>query len=164
MAKKKTTQTQNQTQNTNFANTATYGQITPENTADIQAFRDYRPQTDQGLSSQYGNARNQLRSSFVNPLGGNYSAETRDKIMATRERQLGQDEAQAFRGGAYDANQMRAGQLGSLAALTQPRILQTGSQGSGSGTSSGTSNTTQGNNLFGDIMQIGQAGAGMAMM
>lgn len=172
MAKKKQSTTQNQqgsyTGNTTYNNQNQYGwQQTPDS-ADIQAFRAYRPQVDPSISYGAAEQKNRLNSSFVNPLGGNLTAGMRDRLQQAGNRQIDQDASQAFRAGQYDVNQQRAGQLGSLAALTAPRLVQTGSSGTGSSigssTNSGTSNTTQGNNLFGDILQIGQAGAGLAML
>lgn len=176
MAKKKTKTTETQTQsgtqagNSAFSNTASYGQITPENTADIQAFRDYRPQIDPSIAYGAAAERNRLNSSFINPLGGNYSPHITDAIKRSENRDIDQRASQAFRSGQYDVNQQRSGQLGSLAALTAPRIVQVGSSGTGSssgsytGNMSGTSNTVQGNNLFGDLLQIAQAGSSAAMM
>lgn len=159
MGKKKTTQTQSGSQNFNTANT--YGwQETPD-TKDIEAFRNWKPQVDPGLSYQYGNARNKLRSSFINPLGGYATPQMQDALQRSGERALNQDEAQAYRGGQYDVNNQRSGQLGMLAGLTAPRLTQTGS--SGSGTSSGTTNTSQSGGLFGDILGAGSqvASAGL---
>lgn len=153
MSKKKTETKQQQS----YSSANTYGQIAPDDTADVKAFRDFRPQTDPGLAAQYGNAKNQLTSSFDNPLGGYQTAQTRDAQQRTGLRQLNQDEALAFRQGTYDQNQQRAGQLSSLAALTSPRILQTGA--SGTGAMSGTQ--VQSGDLLGQILggasQVGSA-------
>lgn len=156
MPKKKNDTKQNQ----QFTNTATYGWQAPPDTADTEAYRNYRPEVDPTISFAAGNARNRLNSSFVNPLGGQMTAQMQDRLRASGNRQIDQDASQAFRAGQYDVNEQRGGQLAGLAALTAPRMVQTGS----SGNSSGTSNTTQGNNLFGDVMQVGQAGAGIAAM
>jgi len=160
MGKKTTKTTQNQTQSFNNANT--YGQITPQDTQDTQNFRAWNPQIDPGLASQYGNAKNQFTSSFNNPLGGYQTAQTRDAQQRTGLRQLNQDEAQAFRSGSYDVNNQKAGQLGSLAALTAPRILQTGS--SGSGTGSGTSTQVQSGDLLGQLIGAGSQVGSAALL
>lgn len=176
MGKKKQTTTTNQstTQNTNqsssgssqgqYANRNFYGEYTPSDTADIQAFRGWSPQIDPGLSHQYGNAKENLRKSLISPTGGYRTAAMDDAIFRTGERQLNQDQAQAFRGGQYDVNQIRSGQLGSLAALTRPSLIQTGSAGASSGTSqgqsqgtmtgnmSGTGTVQQSGGLFGDLL------------
>lgn len=157
MGKKKTTQTQN-TQ-TAYNNQNAYGQIKPEDTPDIQAFRGWNPQIDPGLGAQYGAAKNKLRSSFINPLGGYQTAGMQDAQQRTGERNLNQDEAQAYRGAYYDANNQKQGQLGSLASLTAPRIVQTGSSGTGTGNMTGT--TVQSGDLLGQILggasQVGSA-------
>ena len=168
MSKKKTetTQTQTQSQNQAFNNTINYGEYTPSNTEDLEAFRNWRPQMDPGIAAQYGAERSRLDQSFNNPLGGYYSPRVLDAVKRSAGRDIGQRESQAFRQGAYDVNQQRSGQLGSLAALTMPRLIQTGSSGTANstGTSSGKSTTVEGNNLFGDIMQIGMGAAQMAVM
>ena len=150
MGKKKTETktTQQQSFNTQNAN-----ETSVKDTPDIQAYRGWQPQTDPGLASQYGNARNQLTSSFNNPLGGYGTAQTRDAQMRTGLRNLHQDEAQAFRSGTYDVNQQRGGQLGSLAALTRG-TLSSGSS-SGTGTGSGTQNTVQSGDLLGQLLGAG---------
>lgn len=152
MAKKKSETKTTQ----DYANTAQYGWQQSPDSPDIEAYRSYKPQADPGIGYQYANQRNKLNSSFIDPLGGYSTPQMRDAQKRTGLRELGQDEAQAHRAGAYDVNQQRMGQLGSLAALTAPRLTQTGS----SGTSSGTQNTTQGNNLFGDILQVAGVAAG----
>lgn len=150
----------NTSQNQQYNNTAQYGWQSMPDTADISAFRDYRPEVDPSIGFRAGSAKRQLANSFINPLGG-YSNPQRDEaIRRSQSRSIDEQAGMESRQGTYDVNQQRAGQLGSLAALTSPRLTQIGS----SGTSSGQSNTTMGNNLFGDIMQVGQAGAGMAMM
>ena len=172
MSKKKSETKQSQTQSGTSAydnkSSVDYGWEQTPDSADITAFRNYRPQADQGISSQAAASRNRLNSSFVNPLGANYSPVMRDQIMRAGNRDIDQTESQAFRAGAYDVSQQRAGQLGSLAALTAPRLVQRGSTSSGTGsstgTASGTSSTTQGNNLFGDIMGTAQGVASVAMM
>lgn len=136
MGSKKTTTTQ---QSAN-----TYGQYTPTDTADISAFRAWNPQIDPGLASQYGNAKNQFKQSFINPLGGYASPQVRDAQMRTGMRNLNQDEAQAFRSGYYDVNALKGAQLGSLAGLTAPKVVSTG------GSSSGT--VTQPSDLLGNIL------------
>jgi hypothetical protein len=156
MSKTKQTTQQNQ----NYGNTATYGQITPQDTADVTAYRNYRPEIDPSIAYGASNARNRLNSSFINPLGGNYSAQMQDKLKAAGNREIDQGASQAFRLGQYDVNQQRQGQLGSLAALTAPRIVQTGSSGS----STGTGSSETGKNTFGNVLDVAQAGAGMAMM
>lgn len=148
------------TQNQNFTNTATYGWQAPPDSADTEAYRNYRPEIDPSIAYGAASARNRLNSSFINPLGGNLTADMRDKLQRSGNRDIDQQASQSFRAGQYDVNQQRGGQLAGLAALTSPRMVQTGS----SGNSSGMSNTSQGQNLFGDIMGISQGAASAAMM
>lgn len=160
---KKTTQTTNQTQTQNqnsaFNNAISYGEYAPTETADLAAYRNYRPQVDPGIAAQFGNERNRLNQSFINPLGGNYSPHIADAIKRSEGRDISQRESQAFRAGNYDVNQQRMGQLASLAALTQPRLVTTGTSGTGTnmstGTMQGTGTMTQPSNIFGDILSAG---------
>lgn len=171
----KTTQNSTTSQNTasnsayNNASNNTYGWETAPDTADTKAFREWKPQIDPGLGAQYGEARNQLRSSFINPLGGYGTAQMRDAQQRTGERRLNQDESSAYRSANYDVNNQKAGQLGTLAALTQPRLVQTGATNSGTasgtgsmtGTGSGSGTTVESGDLLGQILggasQVGSA-------
>jgi len=160
---KKTQKTDTKQQSTQSFNTATSGSTSVPDTPDIQAFRGWQPQTDPGLSYQYANARNRLNQSFDNPLGGYATPAMRDAMLRTGNRQLNQDESQAFRQGAYDVNQQKAGQLGSLAALT--RGQKTSGTSSGTGNMSGTGTTTQSGISWGEILgaaaQVGGAALGV---
>jgi hypothetical protein len=159
---KKTKTEQKQDTNQSY-NTASSTSV--PDTPDIQAYRAWQPQTDPGLSYQYANARNRLNQSFDNPLGGYQTAAMTDAIKRSGNRQLNQDEAQAFRSGAYDVNQQKAGQLGNLASLTRGQ----NSTASGTGTSNMQGTTTQSESGLGTWLpqvlagasQIGMAAAGM---
>jgi hypothetical protein len=141
-------------QNTNYNNSNSFGYMKPEDTEDIKAFREWRPQVDPGLGYQYADARNELKSSFDDPLGGFSTPQMRDAQMRTGLRNLNQDEAQAFRQGNYDVNNQRSTQLGALSALTRPELVQTGSSGSGSMTGQ---NTTKESGGFLRDLAIGMA-------
>jgi hypothetical protein len=154
---KKTAKT---TQNQNYNNTASYGWQNTPDTADISAYRDYRPEVDPTIGFRAGSAKRQLANSFINPLGGASTPQRDEAIRRSMSRGIDEQAGMESRAGAYDVNQQRAGQLGSLAALTAPRLVQQSS----SGTSSGTNNTSMGNNLFGDILGIGQGAASTALM
>ncbi len=157
------TNTSGTTQGTT-SNTATYGQIHPESNKYIDAYAGYEPQKDPTIAFGAAAARNRLNSSFLNPAGG-YSTPQRDEaIRRAGNRDINQQESQAFRQGAFDVNQSKMGQLGSLAALMAPRLVQTGSSGTHSGTTSGTSNTSQGQNLFGNFLDVGMGAANAALL
>jgi len=158
-------QTNNQTSNQGFNNQNTYDFLTAPDTEDIKALRGWRPQIDPGIASQAGNARNKLRSSFINPLGGYATPAMQEAIQRAGERNINQDESQAYRGAFYDANQQRAGQLGTLANLTAPHLVGTGTTGTSTGTttgnqvgtSTGTSSGTSGGTSSGTTLS-GSAG------
>ncbi len=160
MGKKKSTTTQTQQSQQAF-NTNQSGSTTVQDTPDIQAYRQWQPQTDPGLSYQYANARNRLNDSFDNPLGGYATAGMRDAIQRSGNRQLNQDESQAFRSGAYDVNQQKAGQLGNLAGLTRGVNTTGTSSGTGTMSGSGTGTTTQSGISWGEILgAAAQVGGG----
>lgn len=69
-------------------------------------------------------------------MGANYSPEVRDRMLQSGEERLGQDEAQAYRGGEYDVNRLNYARDAAVAGMSQPVLTQTG--GTTSGTSSGT--------------------------
>jgi len=166
LSKKKTETktTQQQSGTSAFNNTNTYGQIVPIDTPDTQAFRDYRPEIDPSIAYGAAEAKNRLNQSFINPLGGRYSPHIEDAIKRTENRRIDQDASQAFRVGQNDVNRARQGQLGTLAALTAPRIVNTGSSGTGSstGTMSGTGTMVERGGLFNDILSAARAGASIA--
>ncbi len=180
MGKKKSSQTTNQQTSQQssgstsgaYASQNTFGEYTPSDTKDIQSFRDWKPEIDPGLSYQYSSARNKLQQSLIDPTGGYLTPAMKDAILRNKSRDLNQDEAQAYRSGQYDVNQIRSGQLGSLAALTRPQLVQTGSsgissgqsQGNMSGTMSGTGTFTQPSNLFGDILGAASQVGSVALM
>ncbi len=151
--KKQKTETTQQSQQS--LNTAQSGSTSVPDTPDIQAYRAWQPQTDPGLSYQYANARNRLNDSFNNPLGGYATPGMVDAQKRTANRQLNQDESQAFRAGSYDVNQQKAGQLGNLASLTRGVNTTGTSSGTGSMTGSGTGTTTQSGISWGEILGAG---------
>ncbi len=154
MGKKKNI-TDTKQQSTQAFNTATSGSTSVPDTPDIQAYRDWQPQGDPGLGYQYANARNRLNQSFDNPLGGYATPAMRDAMLRTGNRQLNQDESQAFRQQAYDINNQRSGQLGSLAALTRGSNTTGTSSGTGNMSGTGTATQSQSGISWGEILGAG---------
>ena len=149
-----------QTSNTKqqYSNQATYSQIQPESNKYIDAYANFQPQIDPTIGFRAGSAKRRLDNSFINPLGG-YSTPQRDEaIRRSMERGIDEQAGMESRAGAFDVNQSRMGQLGSLAALMAPRLVQSGS----SGTSAG--NTSAGQNLFGNLLDVGMGAANAALM
>lgn len=145
MSKKKTTQTSQSTQ----ANT--FGQIKPEETADTQAIRDWKPMADPSISYAFGRAQNAIRDSFNNPLGADTPAAVKDAIERASYGQLGQAEAAVRGDEAFRNNSMDLSRRMYLDERTAPRIVQTG------GTSSGTSTYQEKATPFGVLTGIGSA-------
>jgi len=153
---KKKQQTQ-QTQNTSYNNTNTYGWQTPPESADVQAVRDFKFSADPRIGYTYGNARNQAANSFNNPLGGVYSPQIRDQISRSMISDLGQKEAQAYSEANQGLQGQQLAQKSLVAGLTQPRMVQTG--GSGTGTMAGNATQTQSGGLLEGLLLGGATGA-----
>lgn len=143
------------TQKTNTSSTSTFGQIHPQSNQYIDAFANYRPQLDPTIGYRAGASKRRLDQSFINPLGG-YSTPQRDEaIRRSAERGIDEQVAMQMRGGQFDVNQQRMGQLGSLASLMSPRIVEQ--------SRTGQSNTEAGKNMFGNILDVGMGAASMAL-
>lgn len=121
--------------NTNQSGSFTnqYGYQTPPDTADVSAYRAFRPQLDPTIGFRAGASKRQLEGSFLNPLGGATTPQIRDATLRSGFRNIDEQAAQQSRAGQYDVNQQRMGQLGSLAALTRPQLTQTGGSYQGQG-------------------------------
>lgn len=154
---KKTKQATTQNQSQNFNNTSTYGFQAAPDTEDVQALRNFQFVADPSLGFAFGSAKNQIGNSFNNPIGGFYSPQQRDSILRSTYADLGMKEAQA----KTEANQalqgLRFGQKSTVAALTAPRLVQTGS--SGSGTSQGSGTAVQSSPILPDLLVGGATGA-----
>lgn len=156
MSKKR--QTTQQTQSQNYSNTNSYGFLNAPDTADINALRDFKFMSDPNIGYSEGAAQNRLANSFQNPLGGNYSPQMRDQILRSGSQEIGQQYAQLRSADNQALQGQRFGQRATVASLTAPRLVQTGS--SGSGTSTGNSNTVQSGGLLESL--IGGAATGAA--
>lgn len=126
-AKTTTTQTQQQ------ANT--FRQITPQNTADTDALRNFQFQGDPTAPYRNAQAKQSLHESYHNPYGAYTTPAVRDAAIRTGEMNLNQQQGQQSAEENATLNNMRYGQLAGLAEMTAPRIVQTGGTSSGTGTS-----------------------------
>ena len=164
-----TTTNQNTSQqgNSSFNNQIQYGQIHPETNQYIDAYANWRPEMDPNIGFRGATARNRLNKIYNNPTGGYVTPQMRDRLIASGNRDIDQQSAIEGRQGQFDVNQQRGGQLGSIASLMSPRIVSTGSSGTGqssqTGTMSGTQNTEAGKNLFGNLLDVGMGAASMIM-
>lgn len=141
------------------ATTASYDYKTPPTTPALAKLADAKFEVDPGITAQYSNLRSRLKSGFNNPLGANYSPEVRDAMLRSGEERLGQDEAQAYRGGQYDVNRLNYSRDATVAGMSQPQLVNTGS--TSSGTSSGT--ITQSTSPVGAILNAGASVAPLSL-
>lgn len=164
MGKKKKTEQTGTTSSSQFGTGSTqnqFGYMTPTDTPDIQAMREWQPQVDPGISYSFGRARQALKNQFANPLGADAPAAVRDAAIYAGEGDIAQQEAQAYRGAYNDQNQQEYQKRAFLSQLTRPELVGTGSTSTTSGSASGRSAETKiepGSNPF---LQ-GLAGVGMA--
>ncbi|HEX5085364.1 MAG TPA: hypothetical protein VFY40_25275, partial [Blastocatellia bacterium] len=100
--------------------------MTPPDTEDIKAAREWKPQIDPGIGYSFARARQSLKNQFSNPLGADTPAAVRDAAIYAGENDLMQQEGQAYREAYNDANQQEWGKLNSLAQLTRPELVGLG--------------------------------------
>lgn len=150
---------QTQTQQQSFNNQASYGwQQTPD-TKDIEALRGFQFQADPRIPYTFARQRQQLHESYHNPMGGYSTPQIRDAALRAGDEDSSQNEAQAYREENFGRQALEYGKLGQVASLTAPRLTQTGS----SGTGSGSSTIVQQESPLNSIMQ-GAAGMGSALL
>lgn len=148
-------QQQTQQQSQSFANTNTYGWLTPPETADTTAMRDFEFGQDPRLSYNFARAAQRLRDTYNNPMGGYTTPQLRDARLRAGYEDLAQEEGQAIREDSYARQGLDYARTVDVAQMTQPRMAQTSSSGSSSGNSSGT--ITQQQSPLNSIIQGGSA-------
>lgn len=133
----------------NAANRYAYDWLTPPDTEDVRRAREFEFQVDPSIATTYASARNRIANTFNSPTGGNYSPQMRDVMLRSTYRDMAQQQA-GDRSRAYNETQgQRLGQRMAVAAMTQPRMVASGSTSSSTGTSSGTNQgTSQGSGTF----------------
>lgn len=142
----------------NYSNSVQYGQIHPESNRYIDAFANFEPQADPTIPYRAASARNRVNAGMMSPTGGYATPQMLDARRNSAFRDIDEQSAMASRAGQFDVNQQRMGQLGSVAAMMAPRIVQTGSTGSNTG------HQESGQNLAGNLLNLGMGAANMAMM
>lgn len=175
MTKKKTTTQQTQTQNHNqattsnqsFNNTNVYDWLNPPDNDDVRAVRGFQFQVDPSIGYAFGSARNQIANSFSSPIGGYYSPQIKDRVLRSSLSDLAQREGQIRSEANNNLQGQRFNQAVTVAGMTAPRLVQTGSSGSstgtgtssGTGSSSGSGTTTQSGGLLEAMLLSGVQGA-----
>lgn len=162
MGSKKQTQTQTGTQNQSFNNTNAYGWMTPPDTADIDAMRNFQFQADPRVGHSFARTRRNLADSY-GPMGANISPAIRDAQLRASYEDLGQQEGQALREENYARQALDYSRTADVAAMTQPRMVNTSSSGTSSGSSSGSGTITQNQSPLNSIIQ-GSSAIGSALI
>ena len=153
--KQQTTQVQNQNQA--YSGTNTYGWMTPPDTADIEAQRNFQFTADPRVPYTFAKTRSNLAESYNNPAGAYSTPALRDAALRASYEDIGQQEGQALREENYARQGLEYAKRADVASMTQPRLVQESQSGTSSGTnnSSGTSVTSQG--MLPSIIQGGSA-------
>lgn len=161
-SKTKTSQQQQQTGTSTFANTSTYDWLTPPETADMQAVRDFKFKGDPRLPYTFARAFQRAKDTYDNPLGGATTPQIRDAVLRATAEDIGQEEGQAYREENFGLQGLNYAQKSDVAQMTSPRLAQTGSSGTGasSGSSTGTSVQTSNPGVLNTVVQ-GAASAAM---
>lgn len=98
--------------------------MTPD-TADITAFRNFQPQADPSQGFRFARQRQGFLNTFQNPLGSYTTPELREQVTRSGLEEIGQNEQQVMRESQFDLNRLKMGQLGDLASLTRPQLVNT---------------------------------------
>lgn len=187
MSNKKTvTQTQSGTQSgtdthagtSDYHNTGsnknTFDWLQMPDSADINNLRNTKETIDPSLDYSFSRGKADLRSSFQNPLGAYTTAATRDATQRSLEGDLEQNYGAQRRTAYNDIQNRSASRKAMLANLTAPRMVQSGSestatgsasqssQGSSTGNYTGTGTTVSNGGKMADLMNSFAAGAGQA--
>lgn len=91
----------------------------------LDELKAWRPEADPSIPFNFGRQRQDFERSFVSPTGSYQTPELREQQMRAGIQEIGQNEAQARRADQYGQNQMRLGQLGTVAGLGAPEFAQT---------------------------------------
>src|SRR5687768_17165860 len=95
MGGKKQTQTQNTTQSQNQTNA--FGWMTPPDTADISAMRDFQFTADPRVGYSFARTRRNIGDTYANPMGSYTTPALRDAMLRVNLEDIGQEEGQALR-------------------------------------------------------------------
>jgi hypothetical protein len=158
------TQTQNQHQTTNFANTSAYDWLTPPESSDVNAVRNFQFQHDPRISYSFARAAQRIGDTYRNPLGGATTPQIRDASQRAAYGDLATEEAQALREENYGLQGLDYARRVDVAGMTQPRLAQTSSSGTSSSSGSGTSNIQQSTSPLGSIISGGSGIAGALIL
>lgn len=151
---------QEQKSSTSFAGTNTFG-LSPEVTSkDIDAMKDFKFEKDPRLPFVFGKARQRNEASFNNPMGAAISPALRDAMLRASNEEIGQSESQAYREENYGMQGLKYAQKADVAAMTAPKVVQTGQ----SGTQSGNSTITQSQSPLNSIISGGSGIASALIM
>lgn len=158
-------QTSRQTSTSSGSGTTTnqYGFLNVPDTPDIVAARNDRAQIDPSIGYRVGEAQRQLNESFDNPMGAFVTPQIRDAMRRSGQRELLQIGGQQTREGMSDVNRLNQSKNLALAGMTSPRLVNTGSTSTQTGTQSGTGTVTQGQSPWATALQVGAQAAPLSL-
>ena len=88
----------------------------------LKKLEGWNPQADPTIGANFGQQKNDLERSFVAPTGSYQTPELREQQMRSGIQQIGQNQAIATRADQYGQNQLKLGQLESIAKLSAPEF------------------------------------------
>jgi hypothetical protein len=97
--------------------------LTPPDTDDVRAFRDFRPEIDPTIGFRQAEQNRQLDRTLNNPLGSYTTPEMREQRQLRGREQIAQNAGMEQRAGQFDQNRLRMQQLGSLSDQTKPILV-----------------------------------------
>lgn len=162
--KQQTKQTSQQQQQYAGQTTSQYGFFDTPINAQMQAVIDAANApagADPAIANRYAAMEQNVIRSKADPLGAYTTPFVRERAQLSQRNSLLAERDKAMREDAFNREQNQFGRLATAASMTAPRFAQTGgtTSGTSSGTSSGNSTTTQGKDMFGNIIDIGLGAA-----
>lgn len=105
--------------------TANYGFFQKPNWGELDDLKAWNPQADPTIDFNFANQQQDLERSFVAPTGSYQTPELREQQMRSGTERIGQNRAMAKRADMYDQNQLKLGQLTSVAGMKAPEFAKT---------------------------------------
>lgn len=100
-----------------------YGFLQKPSWDGLKKLEDWNPQADPSIGANFGQQKNDLERSFLGPAGSYQTPELREQQMRSGIQQIGQNQAIATRADQYGQNQLKLGQLGQVAGLSAPELV-----------------------------------------
>jgi hypothetical protein len=155
-------QQQTQTQSQAYNNTNTVGWTAPPDTADIEALRQMQFTADPRIPYAFAHERQHAQDSYANTLGGYSTPQLQQAALNAHNQDSAQMESQAHAEDEHARQAMEFGKRSTVAGLTAPRLYNSGSSGTNSGT--GTSTSTYSDSPMDNVVKGASAAGSLIML